>query len=117
MLENKEFEFNKKYYKQVIGCAIRACPSPQISDIRMYEITKDIIAQYQYRHKIIFHGRFRDDGDITEATQLLILLMTTTHYLSSLMFRTITRVSNTPYKARLLYFWDIADCTRNIYNW
>ena len=66
----------QKYYKQVIGCAIRACPSPQISDIRMYEITKDIIAQCQYRHKIIFHGRFRDDGfiifdgDITEATQL-----------------------------------------------
>ena len=64
VLENNYFEFDGKYYKQIIGCSMGAIPSPEISDMRMYEITRYIESQFQYSNKILFHGRFRDDGFI-----------------------------------------------------
>lgn len=39
-------------------------PSPELSDIRMYQITKLIISKFKHAKKILSHGRFRDDGFI-----------------------------------------------------
>lgn len=64
ILENNYFEFNGKYYKQIIGCAMGSTVSPEVSDIRMFQITQSIMAQFQYAYKVLFHGRFRDDGFI-----------------------------------------------------
>lgn len=64
ILENNYFEFNGKHYRQRIGAAMGAVPSPEICDIRMYEITNAMMSQFQYREKIAFHGRYRDDGFI-----------------------------------------------------
>ena len=64
ILENNYFEFNGKYYKQIIGCAMGSTVSPEVSDIRMFQITQSIMAQFQYANKVLFHGRFRDDGFI-----------------------------------------------------
>ena len=62
VLENNVFEFNGQYFRQIIGAAMGAVPSPEICDIRMYELTKSIISQYKHNQKILFHGRYRDDG-------------------------------------------------------
>ena len=62
ILENNIFEFNNKYYKQTIGSAMGSRPSAELADIRMHEITSAILSQYSHKDKILFHGRFRDDG-------------------------------------------------------
>lgn len=41
-----------------------AIPSPEICDIRMYQITQHIVTQFRHANKILFHGRYRDDGFI-----------------------------------------------------
>lgn len=64
ILENNFFEFNGKYYKQIIGAAMGARPSPEITDIRMKDITDDVISKFQHADKLIYHGRYRDDGFI-----------------------------------------------------
>ena len=56
------FSHNGQYFRQTIGAAMGAVPSPEICDIRMYELTKSIISQYKHNQKILFHGRYRDDG-------------------------------------------------------
>ena len=63
VLENNYFTFDNKVYKQRLGVAMGAAPSPEICDIRMFEITQDIINnKYQHKNKIKHHVRFRDDG-------------------------------------------------------
>ena len=62
VLENNYFEFNGNYYKQIIGCSMGAIPSPEVSDIRMYQITNHIMSKFKYANKVLYHGRFRDDG-------------------------------------------------------
>ena len=62
ILENNYFEFNGKYYKQIIGCAMGCTVSPELSDIRMYQITQFIMTEFQHATKVLFHGRYRDDG-------------------------------------------------------
>lgn len=64
VLDNNYFEFDGKYYKQIIGCSMGAVPSPELSDIRMYQITQLIVSKFKHAKKILFHGRFRDDGFI-----------------------------------------------------
>lgn len=64
VLENNYFEFDGKYYKQIIGASMGAVPSPEICDIRMYQITQHIMAKFRHASKIVFHGRYRDDGFI-----------------------------------------------------
>ena len=64
ILENNIFEFNGKIYKQTIGTAIGAVPSPEICDILMFEILNNILSRFQNRNKIYYHGRYRDDGFI-----------------------------------------------------
>ena len=64
LLENNVFEFAGKLYKQTIGTAIGSAPSPAICDILMFEISNQIISQFQHKDKIFYHGRYRDDGFI-----------------------------------------------------
>lgn len=64
VLENNYFEFDGKFYKQIIGASMGAIPSPEICDIRMYQITQHIVTQFRHANKILFHGRYRDDGFI-----------------------------------------------------
>ncbi|KAK3085251.1 hypothetical protein FSP39_000707 [Pinctada imbricata] len=64
VLDNNYLEFNDKIYKQTIGAAMGAVPSPEMCDIRMFEITQEITDNFIHRNKIIYHGRYRDDGII-----------------------------------------------------
>lgn len=64
VLENNYFEFNGKYFKQIIGCSMGAIPSPEISDTRMYQITNYIMSKFKFANRVLYHGRFRDDGFI-----------------------------------------------------
>ena len=64
VLENNVFEFNSKVYKQIIGCAMGSKCSPSVCDIRMYEITTEIVNKFPHRSNILYHGRYRDDGFI-----------------------------------------------------
>lgn len=63
-LENNEFEFAGQFYKQVIGCSMGAVPSPEVSDLRAYEIINTILSKYPFKKDIVAHYRFRDDGFI-----------------------------------------------------
>lgn len=38
--------------------------APEITDIRMKDITDDVISEFQLADKLIYHGRYRDDGFI-----------------------------------------------------
>ena len=48
----------------MIGCSMGSCSSPSVIDVRMYEITCEIMNNFPYRHKVLFHTRYRDDGFI-----------------------------------------------------
>ena len=79
ILENNIFDFNGQLYKQRIGAAIGAVPSPEICDILMYKIMKEILSKFEHRKNIFFYGRYRDDiiliyhGDSKEIKDLLKL--------------------------------------------
>ena len=64
VLNNNEFEFAQSYFKQRIGCAMGAVPSPEICDIRAYEVLNSILQKFPYRDNILMHRKFRDDGFI-----------------------------------------------------
>ena len=72
VLENNIFDFNGQLYKQNIGAAIGAVPSPEACDILMYRIMKEIFIKFKHRKNIFFYGRYRDDllfiyqGDLNE---------------------------------------------------
>jgi hypothetical protein len=42
-----------------------ARPSPEITDICMKDITDEATLKFEHADKIIYHGRFRDDGFIS----------------------------------------------------
>ena len=62
ILENNVFEFNGELFQQIIGAAIGAIPSPEVCDILMYQIMKEILSNFKGRKNIFFYGRYRDDG-------------------------------------------------------
>lgn len=66
VLDNNYFEFDGKYYKQIIGCSMGAVPSPELSDIRMYQITQLIVSKFKHAKKIFFTA-------VLETTVLLYL--------------------------------------------
>lgn len=43
LLENNEFEFNGNLYKQILGTSMGAVPSPEICDLRLFDIHENII--------------------------------------------------------------------------
>lgn len=64
VLENNIFEFNSVLYKQIIGCAMGSKCSPSVCDIRLHQITNEIVCKFAGKDNIIYHGRYRDDGFI-----------------------------------------------------
>lgn len=61
VLENNYFEFNGKFYKQIIGASMGSKCSGEICDIRAFEVLNEILRKFTHRHKIAFIGRYRDD--------------------------------------------------------
>ena len=64
ILSKNEFTFNKKCFRQIVGVSMGAVASPEICDIAIHEHIENILKSFQYRNKIIFHKRMRDDGFI-----------------------------------------------------
>ena len=64
VLENNVFEFDSKIYTQCIGCAMGSRSSPSVCNIRMYEITTEILRLFPHTNNVLYHGRFLDDGCI-----------------------------------------------------
>ena len=62
IVKNNIFKFNNKMFRQILGVAMGSSCSPELADIRMYEILEDILQNYPYRDKIFMCSRFRDDG-------------------------------------------------------
>ena len=62
ILENNEFTFNNKIYKQKLGVPMGGSLSAELADIRMYEILKNILLEFEHKDKIITCYRYRDDG-------------------------------------------------------
>ena len=74
LLENNEFEFNGHLYKQILGASMGAVPSPEICDLRLFDILENIFKKYNHRNKILAHLRYRDDGFmVINATESEIL--------------------------------------------
>jgi hypothetical protein len=63
-IENNFSEFNGQCYEQIICTAMGARSTLEISDICMKDITDEKTSKFQHADKIIYHGRFRDDGFI-----------------------------------------------------
>lgn len=62
VLKNNYFEFNDRYFVQTIGASMGSKCSPELCDIRAFEVINEIINSYAQSHKIRFYGRYRDDG-------------------------------------------------------
>ena len=54
IIENNIFNFNGELFQQKIGAAIGAVPSPEICDILMYRIMKEILSKFIDRDNIFF---------------------------------------------------------------
>ncbi|CAG2203449.1 unnamed protein product [Mytilus edulis] len=64
VLKNNYFEFNDRYFVQKICASMGSKCSPEICDIRAFEVINEIIEKYKYKNKILFYGRYRDDAFI-----------------------------------------------------
>lgn len=62
ILQNNYFEFNGKCYQQMIGASMGSKCSPEICDIRAFEIINEIFNKFNQTEYIAFYGRYRDDG-------------------------------------------------------
>ncbi|CAG2219945.1 unnamed protein product [Mytilus edulis] len=62
VLENNEFMFNGKFYKTSTGVPMGNSLSPEITDLRVYEVLNSILRTFQHKQKISSLYRFRDDG-------------------------------------------------------
>lgn len=60
VLDIKYFDFDRS----IVGCSMRAVPSQELSDIRMYQIEQLIVSKFKNTKKILYYGRFRDNGFI-----------------------------------------------------
>ena len=64
ILENNTFMFTDKMYKQKVGVPMGGSSSAELADLRMYEILKNILYQFEHRNKILTCLGYRDDGFI-----------------------------------------------------
>ena len=62
LLTNNYFTFDSKLYHQTIGASMGAIPSPDICDIRLYQILEQLSENSLHKNKIKIYARFRDDG-------------------------------------------------------
>lgn len=92
VLENNYFEFDGKYYKQIIGCSMVAIPSPEISDMRMYGITRYIEFQFQYSNK----KNFTEDLEMMDLSFLMDRKKKSLSFLTSVT--TVTGILNSHLK-------------------
>ena len=58
LLANNYFTVDNKLYQQTIGAYMGAIPSPEICNIRLYQILENS----SHKNKMETHSRFRDDG-------------------------------------------------------
>ncbi len=62
LLTRTEFEYDGRFFRQTIGASMGAVPSPEICDLRMFNLLKEILADFEYRDQILLHKKYRDDG-------------------------------------------------------
>lgn len=62
VLHNNFFTFDDKLYRQTVGVSMGSKGSPEAADIAMGKIFNDILAKCNHRDRIIWQGRYRDDG-------------------------------------------------------
>ncbi|KAK7112257.1 hypothetical protein V1264_001309 [Littorina saxatilis] len=62
ILINNNFVFDNQHYNQCIGAAMGMTSSPEICDIRMFQLMIEILDKYAYKDTILWHGRYREDG-------------------------------------------------------
>ncbi|XP_061170725.1 uncharacterized protein LOC133180172 [Saccostrea echinata] len=56
------------------GASMGAVPSPEICDLRLFDILENITKKYNHRNKIVAHFRYKDDGFmVIDATESEIL--------------------------------------------
>ena len=64
IVENSTFMFTDKMYKQKVGVPMGGSSSAELADLRMYEILKNILYQFEHGNKILTCLGYRDDGFI-----------------------------------------------------
>lgn len=62
LLDKKEFRFNGHLYKRKLGTSMGAVPSPEVCDLRLFDILENKINKYHHNIKIVGDFRYRDDG-------------------------------------------------------
>ena len=62
ILNNNIFTFDDKLYRQIVGVSMGSRVSPEAADIAMGKILKDIMNKFEHTDKILWQGRYRDDG-------------------------------------------------------
>ena len=61
ILENNEFTFNKKMYRQKTDVHMGGSPSAELADLRTFEILESVLNNFLHKNSI-FCTRYRDDG-------------------------------------------------------
>lgn len=46
----------------MLGASMGAVPSPEVCDLRLFDILQNIIKKYEHNKKIVAHFRYGDDG-------------------------------------------------------
>jgi hypothetical protein len=62
LLTRTEFEYSGRFFRQIIGASMGAVPSPEVCDIRMFLLLKEILDNFEFRDLICLHKKYRDDG-------------------------------------------------------
>jgi hypothetical protein len=64
VLTKSEFTYNERHFKQIVGAAMGSVCSPEVCDIRMLELLREILPKFRHRNKILLNKKYRDDGFI-----------------------------------------------------
>lgn len=62
LITQTEFTYNGRFFRQTVGASMGAIPSPEICDIRMLELLREILPRFPHRHRILLNKKYRDDG-------------------------------------------------------
>ena len=61
ILENNEFIFDNRFFKTTTGVPMGNSLSPELTDLRVFEVLNDILDSFRHKHKITNLYRYRDD--------------------------------------------------------
>jgi hypothetical protein len=64
LLTKTEFTYNNRHFRQIVGASMGAIPSPEICDIRMFELLREFLPRFEHKNKILLNKKYRDDGII-----------------------------------------------------